>query len=171
MRAGVRNAVERVQARKVGACRTVEGIVNELHARETEPLPQRSDGGRHGAKVLGHQRQSTARAFKGREQFRAGRWTPGAVTRGACRAGNFIRVNEPDKVINAQRVKASKAGCNAGNPPRESGTTMLAPSVVRMTPQLARGTKTIGRNSSDHFGATASVEAEQARIVLDVCGI
>jgi hypothetical protein len=171
MGAGVRNAVERVQARKVGACRTVEGVVNKFHAGETEPLPQRSDGGRHGAKVFGNQRQSTARAFKGREQFRAGRWTPGAATRGAGSARNFIRVNEPDKVIDAQRVKASETGCDARNPPRESGTTMLAPSVVWMAPQLASGAETIGRNSSHHFGATASVQAEQARIVLNVCGI
>ena len=160
MRAGVRNAVERVQARKIGACRTVEGVVNKFHAGETEPLPQRSDGGRHGAKVFSHQRQSTARTFKGGEQFRAGRWTPGAATRGACSAGNFIRVNEPDKVIDAQRVKARETGGNARNPPRESGTTMLAPSVVRVTPQLASAAEAIGRNSSDHFGTTASVEAE-----------
>ena len=80
-------------------------------------------------------------------------------------------MNEPDKVIDAQRVKASKAGCNARNPPCESGATMLAPSVVRMTPQLAGRAETIRRNSGDHFGATAAVKAEQARIVLDVSGI
>jgi hypothetical protein len=145
--------------------------VNELHTGETEPLAQRSDGGRQGAKVFGNQRQSTARAFNGGEQCCAGRWAPRTTTRGACRAGDFIGVNETDKVINAQRVKASETGCNARNPPRESGATMLAPSVVRMTPQLAGGTETIGRNSGDHFGATAAVEAKQARIVLDVCGI
>jgi hypothetical protein len=145
--------------------------VNKFHAGETKPLAQRRDGGRHGAKVFSHQRQSSARTFKGREQFRAGRWTPGAATRGACSAGYLIRVNETDKVINAQRVKASETGCDARNPPRESGTTMLAPSVVRVTPQLAGAAETIGRNSSHHLGATASVEAEQARIVLNVCGI
>ena len=80
-------------------------------------------------------------------------------------------MNESDKVIDAQRIKASETGGNARNPPCESGATMLAPSVVRMTPQLARGAETIGRNSSHHFGATASVEAEQARIVLNVSGI
>ena len=80
-------------------------------------------------------------------------------------------MNETDKVIDTQRIKASEAGCNARNPPGESGATMLAPSVVRMTPQLAGGTETIRRNSSDHFGATTAVEAEQTRIVLDVCGI
>ena len=80
-------------------------------------------------------------------------------------------MNEPDKVIDAQRVKASETGCNARNPPRESSATMLAPSIVRMTPQLAGGAETIGRNSGHHFGATAAVEAEQTRIVLDICGI
>jgi hypothetical protein len=80
-------------------------------------------------------------------------------------------MHEPNKVIDAQRVKASETGCNARNPPRESGTTMLAPSVVRMTPQLTGVAETIGRNSGDHFRATAAVKAEQARIVLHVCGI
>ena len=160
MRAGVRHAVERVQAGKVSACRSVEGVVHKLHAGQTEPLAQRGNGGRHGTKVLGNQRQSTARAFNGGEQFGARRWAPRATTRGACRAGDFIRVNESDKVIDAQRIKASETGGNARNPPCESGATMLAPSVVRMTPQLAGSAETIRRNSGDHFGATAAVEAE-----------
>jgi hypothetical protein len=77
-------------------------------------------------------------------------------------------MNKSNEVIDTQSIEASQACGNARDPPCETGTTMLAPPVVRMTPQLTSAAEAIRRNTGHHLGRAVLIKAEQLRIVLDI---